>query len=410
MILAHDLAGGRVLPAPLPYFVVSTALLIVAIFATLAVRRTAPEYEDGPDYSGRGIRVPVGGLFSVLGVLGLVLVIGQLIGTLFTTEIAGERPNIAPVTVWVLFVLVVPIGSVLVGNWYSAINPWRSTAKVFGLGNTERRSVGIWPAVVGFVVFGWFQLVNPNWADPVTLGAAAAIYTGYLLGAVASFGREAGLTSFDMFTVSNRLVSSIAPLGRAGDGRIVWRGWLRALPVVPRWPGLWLFVSFMVGVVLFDGLQGVSWFPDPASTWGDTVVFVGTILAVAALFRLAAPGGDPQRYAHTLVPIAIALVFAHYFTLVVFEGQLLVAAISDPFGLGWDLFGTAGHTVEFFVIPDAVVWYLQLTSIVIGAVAGVVLVHDRALNHFGAGAVRAQYAMLLFMIGLTSISLTALGG
>lgn len=410
MILAHVLTEARILPAPLPYFVAGAVLLLLAVFVTVAIRRGSPAYEDGPDYSGRGIRFPSGWFLSPLGVLGLLLVVGQLIGVVYMVDAEAPRPNIAPVTVWVIFVLVVPVVSVLMGNWYAALNPWRSTARILGLGSEESRSFGVWPAAVGLAAFGWFQLVNPNWADPITLGVAAAVYTTYLLLAIVVFGRESGLTSFDIFTIYNRLISSIAPVGRTREGRLVWRGWIRALPVVPRWPGLWMFVSVMVGVVLFDGLSGLEWFPDPSSTGGRTVVLLGTIAVVAGLFRLAAPGGDPQRYAHTLVPLAIALVFAHYFSLVIFEGQLLVAAISDPFGLGWDLFGTADYTVQFFVVSDTLVWYIQLASIVIGAATGVVLAHDRALHDFGAGAVRSQYAMLLLMIGLTSISLMALGG
>ena len=309
MILAHDLAGGRGLPAPLALFVVSAALLLVAVFVSIAVRRTVPMYEDGPDYSGRGTQLPIGWILSTLGLLGLVLVIGQLIGIVYVVDVVDPRPNIAPVTVWVLFALVVPVLSVLVGNWYAPLNPWRSTATILGLGKKERRSPGIWPAVVGLVALGWFQLVDPTWADPATLGVAASVYTAYLLAAMAAFGRETGLTSFDVFTIYNRLVSAIAPFGRTQDGRIVWRGWIRALPVIPRWPGLWLFVSVMFGVVLYDGLSGLNWFPDPASVWGDTVVLLGTGAAVAALLKLAAPGGDPQRYAHSLVPLAIAMVF-----------------------------------------------------------------------------------------------------
>ncbi len=54
-----------------------------------------------------------------------------------------------------------------------------------------------------------------------------------------------------------------------------------------------------------------------------------------------------RSFTHTLVPIAFAYAFVHYFTLVIFEGQLLFSTVSDPFGLGWDLFGTASRPVRF---------------------------------------------------------------
>ena len=88
----------------------------------------------------------------------------------------------------------------------------------------------------------------------------------------------------------------------------------------------------------------------------------------------------------------------------------LVAAISDPFGLGWDLFGTADRRVEFFIATGEPIWYFQLASIVGGTVLGVALAHDRALADFGDDATRPRYAMLLMMVALTALGLTILAG
>ena len=118
-----------------------------------------------------------------------------------------------------------------------------------------------------------------------------------------------------------------------------------------------------------------------------------------------------RRFAHTLVPIGLAYAFAHYFTLVLFEGQLLLSTMSDPFGLGWDLFGTADRPIDFSLIAggSAWVWWVQLTAIIAGHVTGVVLAHDRALADFeGPGAVRSQYAMLVLMVFLTGLGLAIL--
>ena len=92
------------------------------------------------------------------------------------------------------------------------------------------------------------------------------------------------------------------------------------------------------------------------------------------------------------------------------QGQQLVAAISDPFGLGWDLFGTADRRVEFFIATGEPIWYFQLASIVGGTVLGVALAHDRALADFGDDATRPRYAMLLMMVAFTALGLTILAG
>ena len=244
---------------------------------------------------------------------------------------------------------------------------------------------------------------------------------------VARYGREAGLTSFDPFTSYNRLISAISPFGRDQQGRLVRRGWLRALVVVPEWPGLAAFAVVMIGTVSFDGLSATSWWESATGAFGASVFgkrrcwWRCASRSEAPITWLApwrwrsgaesAPSArSGSRFAHTLVPIAFAYAFAHYFTLVIFEGQSIISAVSDPFGLGWDLFGTRNYKIDFFLgaLP---IWYIQVGAIVLGHLAGVVLSHDRALVDFpGAGAVRSQYAMLLLMVLLTSLGLFILAG
>jgi len=183
----------------------------------------------------------------------------------------------------------------------------------------------------------------------------------------------------------------------------------------------------MIGTVSFDGLSGTSWWASATGFLGASIAGM-TLLLVAmcgvicggyylACLAAARVGGGNQtashvasRFAHTLVPIALAYAFAHYFTLVIFEGQSIISAVSDPFGLGWDMFGTRTYKINFFLgaLP---VWYIQVATIVIGHVAAVVLAHDRALVDFrGAGAVRSQYAMLVLMVLLTGLGLFILAG
>jgi hypothetical protein len=116
-----------------------------------------------------------------------------------------------------------------------------------------------------------------------------------------------------------------------------------------------------------------------------------------------------RSFAHTLVPIALAYAVAHYVTLVLFEGQFLFAAVSDPLGLGWDLFGTADWTVNYTWVSPTTIWYLQVGAIVTGHVVGVTLAHDRSLALFPPDrAVRTQYAMLVLMVCLTALGLSIL--
>jgi hypothetical protein len=429
--VAHGIGGRLDLPVPVSYFVVGAGVALVISFVALAVLWPEPRLQDGPRHEPARLRVRRGWALPAVGVIGLLLVIGQLLPPLLGAETVSGRPTIAPVLVWVMFWLVVPFAGAVVGDWYTDLNPWRSLGRVLRVGRGERvwllDRFGIWPAAVIFVAFTWLELVSPDSGDPATLGAAALIYSLFLMAAMAYAGRETGLAVFDLFTPYNRLISSISPIGRRADGRLVWRGWLRALAVIPEWRGLPAFVVVAIGTVSYDGASATQGLRDllgefGQTRFGETVLLLGSILVIGLAYWLASwvaarmVGGDwtaskvATRFAHTLVPIALAYAVAHYLTLIIFEGQQLIAAVSDPFGLGWNLFGTADRTIDFFITASEPVWYAQLAVIVTGHVLGVVLAHDRALGDFGTEAVRSQYAMLLLMVALTTLGLLILAG
>jgi hypothetical protein len=48
-----------------------------------------------------------------------------------------------------------------------------------------------------------------------------------------------------------------------------------------------------------------------------------------------------RQFVHSLVPILVGYTIAHYFSLLVFQGQMGYILGSDPFAMGCDLFGTA---------------------------------------------------------------------
>jgi hypothetical protein len=100
------------------------------------------------------------------------------------------------------------------------------------------------------------------------------------------------------------------------------------------------------------------------------------------------------------VPIAFAYLVAHYFTLFAIQGQFIFTLVSDPFGRGWDLFGTVDFAPNLAPFSFRTVWYVQVATLVLGHTAGLAIAHDRAVALFErrGDALRSQCPMLGLMV------------
>lgn len=430
LLLAH--VGGRSdLPVPLSFFVVGASIAVVVSFAVLSANWLEPRLQGSYASRTAGSYRGPAWLFLALGFVGLLLVLanGLFDGT-------GSTRSIGSILVWIVFWLVIPFASVAVAGLWRFMSPYRRVVNRVSRDITERddiaRRIGVWPATAAFVAFIWLELVYPDNTLPQTLASAAIGYGIYLVVLSRWLGPTTALQSGAAFEVYTDTIGHMAPRrlvedGLPGELQLERRKWLVALPHLDVRPGMPAFIIVMLGSVTYDGMSGAGWWADLVGDirremWFETVALVGTCLLVGAAYYGAARlagylAGDARSvneiarsFAHTLVPIAFAYAFAHYFTLVVFEGQQLLHAASDPFGRGWDLLGTADWRVVF--TPSQLwIWYVQVLVIVSGHVAGVVLAHDRALAEFGNEvAVRTQYAMLVLMVALTSLGLFILAG
>lgn len=112
----------------------------------------------------------------------------------------------------------------------------------------------------------------------------------------------------------------------------------------------------------------------------------------------------------SLVPIAIAYHVAHYLSYLLIAGQFIIPLASDPFGFGWNLFGTLDYRVDIGIVNARFVWLTAVVTIVLGHVVAVHLAHATALRAFanGRAAVNSQIPMLVLMVGYTVTSLSIL--
>ena len=440
---AHGIGSVRDLPVPLWLFYYGAGIVLVVSFAALGILWRKPTLERLRD----GRPLPPA-LQAILGWPPLHAVVGALSFALFLLVTAAAfvgdaepAVNIAPTFVYVVFWLgLVPV-SVLFGNVWAVLNPWRAAAS--GVAWLWRRTgppweppfgypeqLGRWPAAVLLAAFATLELAYVDPSNPRALGLAIVLYSWITWLGMAAFGRETWLANGEAFNVYFGLLARMAPLGsrEEAEGRrtFVVRAPLAALAVDEARPGTLPFVAVMLGSVAFDGFSRTSWWLDrrvsieneigPGRLAADLAVtgynLLGLVAAMAAvslaylaavgLAQLVARRNEPlaATFLGSLVPIAVAYAVAHYFSLFVIQGQFAIPLASDPFGSGWDLIGTADFRPNLTILSPNTVWYVQVAALVVGHVLGLVLAHDRAVGVFrSAGtALRAQYSLLALMV------------
>ena len=276
--------------------------------------------------------------------------------------------------------------------------------------------------------FTAMELTYPNPSDPHALALAIAIYSAITWAGAAAFGSKAWFENGDGFSVYFMLLSRISAFARREDGQLVVRTPLSGLSIRDPTPGMIAFVAVMLGSTFFDGFSRTSIWqnryynvqvhfldrPSLADLIGQLMGVGGLLLAVAFIgtaFRVAVRGTETiaetenlaQDFVDSLIPITLVYVIAHYFSLLLYQGEVGFRLLSDPWGRGWDLFGTHGFQPNFTFLTPHTIWYVQVAALVTGHIAGLGVAHDRAVGLFRTPrmALWTQYPMLVLMVLFT---------
>jgi hypothetical protein len=458
--IAHGIVGRSDLPIPEWLFGWAAAVVLVVSFVALAVLWPEPRLQDGgfrplPPWMSRVLTSRV--VDVACGAIGVFL-----LGVVVWSGLTGTQTataNFAPTFVFVVFWLgLVPL-SLLFGDVFRAFNPWRALGRfVAWVAQTAARGplpaplkyperLGHWPAAAGILAFATIELVASQGDKPENVAIAALTYSAITFVAMALYGVEAWCSKGEAYGVYFNLFSRISPWTRRGD-QVGLRPPLSGLAELKPTHGTVALLAVMIGSVTFDGAAeapiwtGIS--PDIANAFEsiglspehalEAAFFIGLCLGVGLVYgfyRVGIAGarsvggnftidGLSNVFVHTLVPIALAYVSAHYLTLLLYQGQAAIDIglipphlhlgylASNPLGEdGTDLFGTATQGINYGVIGATTAWYYQVAFVVVGHVSALTLAHDRALAVYDKArlAVRSQYWMLVVMVGFTSLAL-----
>lgn len=447
---AHGSERGLVMLLPTGFTKAGSALAVAASFLLLAL---APS----------GL---MSGLARLRWTLGTIALPGRLVCStlaflilvgLVAIGLRGTRDpleNLLPLTIWTLFWVLMPVLASLFGNLFYWINPWsgplillrRATGKPYG-----RKPIAILPdswgygiAIVLFGAFAWLELISLSPDDPEQLAVIVSLYWLFTVVMMVVFGETEWVRRAEPFSVFFRLVSTLAPLrlfridGEPRRCRIMLDLPGRACLDQPGLPPSGLaFAVATLASVSFDGFSKTfTWFSfigvNPLDYQGRSQVMVdnsaGLFVSFVALLALymatifagcglagAKSGGTVIRLAGlfilSLLPISVAFHAAHYLTQLMVNGQYWWVALSDPFSMGWNLFGTAGHYVTTSFLSNLttvnLVWMTQTSIIVSGHVVGIAIAHALSVRHFShrLHAVLSQLVLAIGMVGYTVFGL-----
>ncbi|MCB0877570.1 MAG: hypothetical protein KDC46_01115 [Thermoleophilia bacterium] len=444
VFVAHGIQGRADLPVPIQAFYWAAAIVLVVSFVGLAIGWRRPllaallERTARPWNPGRFARTALVVARAVSVALLLLVIATALFGS---TDL---NSNFAPIWVFVVWWIGIALVAATVGDWWRAVHPIAAIARLLRIPehSTGRlpAAAGVWPAFIGLLAFTWLELVYPTAANVRQLGWLVLAWAIAALLATWRFGIRDTLDRIEPFAAYTRVLGHIGVLGeRRADAdsetdpslerRPPVLGLLRLRDV----PGLAPFIGLLIGSVSFDGLSRTIWWKQRVASATVRLVergvepihaqrILGTLglvmmvtLAISAFLlfaRLAAIVGRlPRRtrfgsvaaaFAPSLAPIAFAYVIAHYFSFFWFQSQQVVRLASDPFGRGWNLFGTDSFQVDYTTLSANAIWIVQVVAIVVGHVLALVLAHDRALeieaDTPGARGVRSQWPMLALMV------------
>lgn len=419
-VLAHGLGGSTDLPIPFTYAVIGAAWALTFTFAVVALAWRTPKFDQDkpgcelPAWVTTAVDAPV--TRWAAGLLSLVLAVWVGLAAFFGPQNADNPlPGVFYVLLWVGLVAV----SLVLGPVWRVLSPVRTVHRLLG-GRSLRgypEALGYWPAALGLFAFVWLELASP---DPGSLAAIRLwllIYLAVTLAGALCCGTR-WCARADPFEVYSMAVSRLSALRRNRGGRIAIGNPFDHLPSLPVRPGIVAVLSVLLGSTAFDSFSArPQWRTFVEETAGSAatlintaglVVFAGVVAATFWLAARATGGVDreqrrrlPGQMAHSLIPIVVGYVFAHYLTYLVERGQQTV----------YRLAGMAADVNYFLSLHPSLLASIKVGCVVAGHIAGVVAAHDRALRLLPkAHQLTGQLAMMLVMVGYTFTGLYLLFG
>ena len=378
-----------------------------------------------PGFINRVVFSPTIKLMAKITSLGFFLL--TILSGFFGSSDSLQNFNV--VFFWIIFWLGFTYLSAIFGPIWSVLNPWKIIIELIELltGTIHPKvkyplQLGYLPAL--FFIFGfiWLELLSNGLAiNPKNLSILITGYTFFTVFAVFIFG-EMWFLKGEFFSVFFDLIAKVSPFDFQKNGAYVRFPFMKLTSLDSSDLSLLIFIIFILSSTAYDGVRAsTNWNKIYLSQTqsGQTLMLILSPLVFLILYLLSISLIKilvktnlnvyqlSLRFAFSLLPIALVYNIAHYFTLFLIQGQSVISIISDPFSLGWNLFGTSGYKINTGIIGAKQVWNTQVFLIVSGHVAAVIISHFLAFKIFEdhKKAIISQIPMLILMVFYTVFGL-----
>ena len=445
--LGHAGQRGFVMLLPTDLFILGGGIVVALTFLFVVLMAKSPAklnahvaIQTSPSSANQ---------LTIWSRLTLILLIFFIFCGFFGSRDPLENP--LPLILWMGWWVGWTFVTVLFGDFWNLIHPWHALDEVLrklpGLRHSENSAgylyppwLGYWPSVFLFYIFAWIELIHPSPMDPEFLATGIIIYMMLVSTGMILFGKEAWLSKAEPFCVFFRMVGWLSPVKWQKENqrnsvmiflpKIQWPCMqLLELPTIPK-SGT-AFILLVLSTVSFDGLSKTFWWmaligENPLEYPGRTVLMLTNTAGMLSTFlifllfyaltqiRISESTEDDLMdtgFVFSIIPIAFGYHFAHYLPNFLVDIQYAFISLSDPLDLGWNLLGIKDWQVRssFLTHHESVViiWYLQITGIVLAHIAAVIIAHLKTLKN-DAGQrtiILSQIPSTLLMIAYTFLGL-----
>ena len=423
LTFAHGVGEVYALPVPLDYYIRSSAIAVGYTFLILLL------YTDHmrEKWSKRYLKLiniaklPI--ITSTLKIITFLLFTLAILTGIFGLQEAEQ--NFTPAFFWIYFLIGMGIASALVGNIWEKLNPWELLTTYVKF---KFEKVPLSPIFgIGFLIMlYWLELSSNLSFVPNVLGYTLLVYT--IINIFGGSLYKNWFQEIEVFSVMYGYIGKLAYFNISEDNtKLEYRN---QNPILGGQAGsIWglLVVCILLAGTSFDsiketdiwisfllslGFLGPNLFTESMGIFVAPIPFLlSYLLAIKVMKWIVKTDYSflqlSKKFIWSLIPIAFGYILAHYLSLTIVTAPQMLALISDPFGYGWDIFGTASYKQTTLLLGAKFIWFIEIGLVVGAHIVGVWYAHMTASNIFekNSDVIKSQIPFGLLMILFTAVTL-----